>query len=304
MTEGKYDFKKIEKKWQQAWREKKVFETEAGKDKKKKYYVLEMYPYPSASGLHMGHAFNYSIGDIYARFKRMHGFNVLYPMGFDSFGLPAENAAIEAKSHPKKFTEKAVSNYIEQMKNLGLSYDWNRMLMSHDTEYYKWNQYFFLKFLEGGLAYRKRAPVNFCEKCDTVLANEQVQNGFCWRHPETEVVEKQLDQWFLKTTDYADELLENVDSLEWPERIKIMQKNWIGKSHGTEIDFEVDGEKWPIFTTRPDTIYGVTFMVISASHIRLMEFVTDKQKGDVKKFLKKIRASSKEDIENLYPMSE
>lgn len=284
-------FSKIEKKWQKKWEEEKIFDVKEN-SKKKKFYVLEMFPYPSASGLHMGHALNYTIGDIYARYKRMQGFNVLYPMGFDAFGLPAENAAIKAKDHPKPFTEKAIKNYIRQMKALGLSYDWSKIVKTCDPHYYKWNQYFFLKFLEKGLVYRKKAPVNFCPKCNTVLANEQVQNGKCWRHDDTDVETRHLEQWFIKTTDYADELLRHLDNLEWPERIKTMQKNWIGKSHGTEILFEINGEKWPIFTTRPDTIYGVTFMVVSAQHGRLTELVTKEQKKEVDKLLKKIKSVS------------
>ncbi|MDP2628977.1 MAG: leucine--tRNA ligase [Nanoarchaeota archaeon] len=294
----KYDFKKIESKWQKKWEAKKIFQVKE-KSNKRKFYVLEMYPYPSASGLHMGHALNYSIGDIYARFKRMNGFNVLYPMGFDSFGLPAENAAIKAKSHPKKFTENAIKNYVGQMKELGLSYDWERILWSHNPEYYKWNQYFFLKFLENGLIYRKKAPVNWCSKCDTVLANEQVHNGKCWRHSDTDVETKLLEQWFVRTTKYAEELLSDIDKLDWPERIKIMQKNWIGKSFGTEIDFEINGEKFPVFTTRPDTLFGVTFMVVSAQHPKLFELVTKEQKKIVANFLKKIKSTKQEDLDKL-----
>jgi len=235
----KPNFKAVERKWQKKWEEKKIFQTKKDKNKKK-FYVLEMFPYPSGSGLHMGHAFNYTIGDVYARFKRMNGFNVLYPMGYDSFGLPAENAAIEVKKHPKKFTEAAIKNYVSQQKILGLSYDWSRKLETHKLEYYKWNQFFFLKFLEKGLVYRKKAPVNWCPKCNTVLANEQVQGGRCWRHRDTEAEVKHLEQWFIKTTAYADELLDCIDNLQWPERIKTMQKNWIGKSYGTEIDFDVE----------------------------------------------------------------
>ncbi len=292
----KINFKHIEKKWQNKWEENKIFQT---KEQGKKYYVLEMFPYPSGSGLHMGHALNYTIGDIYARFKRMKEFNVLYPMGYDALGLPAENAAIKQGIHPKKFTEKAIDNFIKQQKELGLSYDWTKLLKTCDSEYYKWNQYFFLKFLEKNLAYRKKSPVNWCPKCNTVLANEQVHNGKCWRHQETEVEIKHLEQWFIKTTKYADELLDSIDNLEWPERIKIMQKNWIGKSYGTEIDFEVNGEKWPIFTTRPDTIYGVTFMVISAQHPRLIELVTKEQESKIKNFLKKTKSTSQKDLDEL-----
>jgi leucyl-tRNA synthetase len=319
------NFKKIESKWQKKWKLARVFEVRdfvqnsrpsrpqtpkasakvssqnrlKKKELKKKFYVLEMYPYPSGSGLHMGHAFNYTIGDILARFKRMQGFNVLYPMGYDSFGLPAENAAIKSGKHPKKSTEEAIKKYIEQQKALGLSYDWNRILMSHDENYYKWNQFWFLKFLEKELVYRKKAPVNWCPKCKTVLANEQVQRGCCWRHEDTEVEIKNLEQWFIRTTAYADELLDCIDDLDWPDRIKTMQKNWIGKSYGTEIDFEVNEKKFPIFTTRPDTIYGVTFMVISAQHPKLMELVTKEQKKDVEKFLRKIKSTKQEDIDVL-----
>jgi|TARA_Y100000310_G_scaffold331937_1_gene406511 leucyl-tRNA synthetase len=302
-----YNFKKIEKKWQKKWEEKKIFSTQGvpPKDgkvkeiKKKKYYVLEMFPYPSASGLHMGHALNYTIGDVFARFKRMNGFNVLYPMGFDALGLPAENAAIEAKEHPKPFTKNAIKNYIRQMKELGLSYDWSRIVSTMEPEYYKWNQYFFLKMFEKKLVYRKKAPVNFCKKCDTVLANEQVHNGKCWRHENTEVEIKQLEQWFIKTTAYVDELLDKIEGLQWPERVKSMQKNWIGKSEGTEIIFDINNEKWKIFTTRPDTIYGVTFMVVSAQHEKLMELITKEQKKEVEKFLKKIKTTKQENIDKL-----
>lgn len=292
-----YNFKKIEKKWQKKWEENKIFEVKDGK--KKKYYVLEMFPYPSASGLHMGHALNYTIGDVFARFKRMNGFNVLYPMGFDALGLPAENAAIDANKHPKFFTENAIKNYIRQMKKIGLSYDWGKMISTMKPEYYKWNQHFFLKFLEKGLAYRKKAPVNFCNKCNTVLAHEQVHNGKCWRHEETEVEIKQLKQWFIKTTKYADELLSMINNLDWPERVKIMQKNWIGKSEGTEIYFEINGKNWPIFTTRPDTIYGVTFMVISAQHSKITDFITKEEREKVEKFLKKIKTTKQEDLDKL-----
>jgi len=292
------DFKQIEKKWQDKWEKEKAFEVKEDK-KKKKYYVLEMFPYPSSSGLHMGHALNYTIGDIFARFKRMNKFNVLYPMGFDALGLPAENAAIKENSHPKPFTNKAILNYIKQMKNLGLSYDWSRIIKTCEPEYYKWNQYFFLKFLEKGLIYRKKASVNWCPECNTVLANEQVHNGKCWRHEDTSVEIKHLEQWFIKTTKYSDELLEKAEGLDWPDKIKKLQKNWIGKSYGTEINFEINGKTWSIFTTRPDTIYGVTFMVISAQHPKLFEIVTEKQKKQVEEFLKKIKSVSEKEMEDL-----
>lgn len=298
VEEQKVDFASIEKKWQKKWEDSGVFEVKDDA-KKEKFCVVEMYPYPSAAGLHMGHAFNFLIGDILARFKKMNGYNVLHPMGYDSFGLPAENAAIKANSHPKIFTDKAIENFIRQQKSLGLSYDWTRQVKSHDPAYYKWNQYFFLKFLEKGLAYRKKSPVNWCSKCNSVLANEQVHNGKCWRHSDTAVKIKPLEQWFIKTTDYADELLNEVSKLDWPERIKIMQENWIGRSEGTEILFEINGEKWPIFTTRPDTLFGVTFMVVSAQHPRIMELVTKEQKKEVESFLNRIKSTSEKDAFDL-----
>ncbi|PIN89644.1 leucine--tRNA ligase [Candidatus Pacearchaeota archaeon CG10_big_fil_rev_8_21_14_0_10_32_14] len=304
------NYNKIERKWQSEWEKKKVFVIKEN-PKKKKFYVLEMFPYPSGTGLHMGHAFNYTLGDVYARFKRMNGFNVLYPMGYDSLGLPAENAAIKAGEHPKKYTNNSIKSFMSQQKALGFSYDWTRMIKTHDPEYYKWDQWIFLKMLEKGIAYRKKAPVNYCKKCDSVLANEQVHNGMCWRHEDTAVEIKHLEQWFFKITDYADELLDKVDSLEWPERIKIMQKNWIGKSNGTQVDFEIETpahkdctldpeiKKWPIFTTRVDTIYGVTFMVVSAQHPKLMSLVNFDQKKDVEAFLKKLKSVKQEDIDKM-----
>ena len=288
---------KISKKWQEKWEKAKIFEVK--EDSKNKYFVLEMFPYPSGSGLHIGHTFVYTVGDIFARFKRMQGFNVLHPMGYDSLGLPAENAAIQAKEHPKDYTEKSTKNFIKQQKELGLSYDWSRILKTSDPTYYKWNQFIFLKFFEKGLVYRKKAPVNWCSECKTVLANEQVHSGKCWRHEKVDVELKQLKQWFIKTTEYSDELLDNIDDLEWPHRIKSMQKHWIGKSYGTEIDFEINKEKWPIFTTRPDTIFGVTFMVVSAQHPKLDSLVTKKQKPEVDKFLKKLKSVSEKELETL-----
>ncbi len=285
------DFRKIEQKWQKKWEESKIFKVKED-EKLPKFYNLEMFPYPSGTGLHMGHALNYTIGDAYARFKRMNGFNVLYPMGYDALGLPAENAAIKAGEHPKKYTEKSIANFIMQQKAMGLSYDWDRKVITCLPEYYRWNQYFFLKFLEHGLVYRKQSAVNWCPKCKTVLANEQVHSGKCWRHEDTDVEVKQLEQWFIKTTKYAEELLEFIPKLQWPERIKLMQENWIGKSFGTEIDFEINGKKWTIFTTRPDTVYGITFMVISAQHPKLMDIVAKGQKKKVDAFLKKIKSTT------------
>lgn len=293
----KINFKKIEQKWQLKWEKNKIFEVNDNL-KKPKFYNLEMFPYPSASGLHLGHALNFTIGDIYARYKRMKGFNVLYPMGYDALGLPAENAAIKEKIHPEEYTKKSVANFIKQQRTLGFSYDWSRMINTSKSNYYKWDQWIFLKMLEKGIAYRKKAPVNWCPSCKTVLANEQAQGGICDRC-KTPLEIKHLEQWFLKITDYADELLEKIDSLDWPNKTKAMQKNWIGKSHGTEIDFEINGEKWPIFTTRPDTLFGVTFMVVSAQHINLFDLVTKEQKNDVERFLKRLKSVSEKELENL-----
>jgi leucyl-tRNA synthetase len=289
------DFNKIANKWQKKWEESKIFNVKED-PKKDKYYVLEMYPYPSGSGLHMGHARNYCIGDSFARFKRMNGFNVLYPMGYDSFGLPAENAAVKAKSHPKKFTEEAIKNFVKQQKSLGLSYDWSRMIMSHSPEYYRWDQWIFLKMLEKGLAYKKKSSVNWCPKCHTVLANEQVHDNKCWRHEDTNVELKELDQWFFKITDYSEKLLKDIDKLEWSEDIKTMQRNWIGKSKGTLIDFGIEDseKKITVFTTRPDTFYGITFLVYAPEHPDVLELVkdTDKEK-EVKDFIKKVSLEDK-----------
>jgi len=261
---AEYNPEKIEKKWQQKWEEDKIFEVKI--DNRKKYYVLEMYPYPSGK-LHMGHLRNYTIGDCYARFKRMNNFNVLYPMGYDSFGMPAENAAIDHGINPEEWTNKNIETMKSQQKRIGLSYDWTREIYSHDPNFYKWDQWFFLKMLERGLAYRQESYVNWCPKCITVLANEQAQGGRCWRCNSI-VDQKFLTQWFLKIRDYAEELLEGLDLVDWPEKVKIMQRNWIGKSEGTIIKFPIIGEAETIdiFTTRPDTLYGVTFMVFAPEH--------------------------------------
>ena len=292
-----YDFGKIEKKWQQRWAEKKVFQVKEN-SKKKKYYVLEQFPYPSASGLHVGHSFVYTIGDIYSRFKILQGFNVLHPMGYDSLGLPAENAAIKEGIHPRKYTDNSIKNFMKQQKALGLSYDWSRLFWTHDPDYYKWDQWIFLKMFEKGLAYKKEGSVNWCDSCKTVLANEQAQSGSCDRCG-TSVKIKHLNQWYLKITDYAEELANFETVKNWPELIKKLQKNWVGKSYGTEILFEINKENWPIFTTRPDTLFGVTFMVISAQHPRLFELVTKEQKKEVEKFVSKLSSVSEEEINKL-----
>ena len=293
-----YNFNQLEKKWQKKWEDKKIFQV-SEKSKKPKFYVLDMFPYPSGTGLHMGHAFVFSLGDIFARFKRLQGFNVLYPIGYDALGLPAENAAIKAGTHPSEYTKKSIANFMKQQKAMGWSYDWNRLVNTSDSEFYRWDQWIFLKMLEKGIAYKKKAPVNWCPKCETVLANEQVIGGKCWRHDDTNVEIKHLEQWFFKITNYADELINGLNKLDWPENAKKLQKNWIGKSNGTEILFDVNNNKWPIFTTRPDTLFGVTFMVISAHHPRLMEIVSKKQKKEVEKFLKKLTTVSEKALEEM-----
>ncbi|MDR0617154.1 MAG: leucine--tRNA ligase [Synergistaceae bacterium] len=262
-----YDFRAIEPKWQEKWEETGAFHVEAASDKEK-FYCLEMFPYPSGA-LHMGHLRNYSIGDLTARFLRMNGYNVMYPIGFDSFGMPAENAAIKMKTHPAEWTRKNIDHMIKQLKSMGCSYDWRRTVKTFEPEYYRWNQWFFLQMLKKGLAYRKHAPVNWCETCGTVLANEQViGDGVCWRC-DTPVVKRGLDQWFLRITDYAEELLEYLDKLTgWPERVLTMQRNWIGRSEGVRFDIEIAGTGLSLeaFTTRIDTIFGITFVAIAAEH--------------------------------------
>jgi leucyl-tRNA synthetase len=263
-----YDPQKIEMKWQKRWAEARVFESEADPSKPK-YYVLEMLPYPSGT-MHMGHMRNYAIGDVVARVKRMRGFNVLHPMGWDAFGLPAENAAIKNNTHPREWTNKNIAQFQRVLRRFGFSYDWRREISTCEPEYYRWNQWFFLRMLERGLAYRKKSRVNWCPKCCTVLANEQVINGgYCWRHEDTLVESREIEQWFLKTTAYADQLLEDLKDLEggWPERVILMQRNWIGKSQGAKVKFAVMGVKGArpieIFTTRIDTIYGATAIILA-----------------------------------------
>ena len=286
---GRFNFKDIERKWQKKWEEERVFEAKED-SKKRKYYVLEMYPYPSASFLHIGHVRNYTIGDIYARYKRMKGFNVLYPMGYDSFGLPAEIAAKKEGIHPEKYTNNSIKQIMVYQKALGNSYDWSRVIASHEPEYYKWNQFFFLKMFEKGLAYRKNAPVNWCENCQSVLANEESEGGKCWRCGN-EVVQKDLEQWFFKITDYADRLLKDLDKIEWPERIKEMQRNWIGRSEGTlaKFFFRDSKDSLDIFTTRIDTIFSVTFLVMASNHPRVKEFVRNtKYEKEYTSFMKRL----------------
>ncbi|WP_297404323.1 leucine--tRNA ligase [uncultured Cetobacterium sp.] len=264
-----YNFGEIEKKWQEEWKNQNLFKTENKVEGKENYYVLEMLPYPSGK-LHVGHARNYTIGDVIARYKRMKGLNVLHPMGWDSFGLPAENAAIQNGAHPAIWTKSNIENMNRQLKMMGLSYDWDREIASYTPEYYKWNQWIFKKMYEKGLVYKKKSTVNWCPDCQTVLANEQVEDGMCWRHSKTPVIQKDLEQWFFKITEYADELLQGHKELKegWPDKVLTMQKNWIGKSYGTEVNLKIieTGENLPVFTTRVETLYGVTYAVIAPEH--------------------------------------
>ena len=289
-----YKPEQIEKKWQEKWQEKNVFKSENKVEGKQNYYTLEMFAYPSGK-LHVGHLRNYAIGDAIARYKKMKGFNVLHPFGWDSFGLPAENAAIDNGAHPGQWTKANIDNMRRQLKLMGLSYDWDREISTYTPEYYKWNQLFFIEMYKKGLVYKKRSYVNWCPDCNTVLANEQVEDGKCWRHSKTDVIQKELSQWYLKITDYAEELLQGHEELKghWPDKVLAMQKNWIGKSIGSEINFVLDykfdgnsrdkesnlnigndGEVIiPVFTTRADTLFGVTYAVIAPEHPLVEEIV-------------------------------
>ncbi|HBG45519.1 MAG TPA: leucine--tRNA ligase [Deltaproteobacteria bacterium] len=289
----RYGHKEIEARWQAEWERNKAFS--AGETSSPKYYVLEMFPYPSGK-IHMGHVRNYSIGDVLARFLMMRGKNVLHPMGWDSFGLPAENAAIQHGIHPAKWTYENIDNMRVQLKRMGLSYDWGREVATCSPEYYKWNQWIFLKLLEKGIAYKKRSSVNWCPECATVLANEQVEDGSCWRC-SSPVEMKELEQWFFKITAYAEELLEHTYKLQgWPERVLVMQRNWIGKSTGAEVVFPVDGSKESIrvFTTRPDTLFGVTFMSLAPGHPAIERITTGERKADVERFVARARAEARD----------
>jgi leucyl-tRNA synthetase len=295
----KYNPQEIEKKWQQQWADDKLYEVRDD-DPRHKSYDLTMFPYTSGD-LHIGHWYAKAPSDVHARYRRMRGFNVLHPMGFDAFGLPAENAAISRGVHPFKWTMQNIDNMRRQLKSIGAIYDWSREVITCLPEYYKWTQWFFLKLYEAGLAYRARAPVNWCPRCQTVLANEQVVGeGVCERC-ETPVVRRDLEQWFFKITKYADELL-NFDGIDWPERIKIMQRNWIGRSYGTEISFALDHpgvaeKEIKVFTTRPDTVFGVTFMVLAPEHPLVAKLTSPEKKAEVEAYVSKSRRQS--EIERL-----
>ncbi len=290
-----YDYKKIETKWQTHWEKEKTFRVEENSEKEK-FYLLEMFPYPSGK-IHMGHVRNYTIGDALARFKRMQGFNVLHPIGWDAFGLPAENAAIKNNTHPAKWTFENIKSMRTQIKKLGFSYDWDREIATCHPEYYRWNQWVFLKLMEKDLVYRKKTSVNWCKECQTVLANEQVIDGLCWRCDQS-VIEKQQEGWFFKITDYADDLLEGCKELEgsWPDQVLTMQKNWIGKSYGAEAVFSVKDHDQTIkvFTTRPDTLYGATYLALAPEHPLTVELSKGTaQEKTVQGFISKVRSEDK-----------
>ena len=299
----KYIPQEIEKKWQKQWEEQDVYHTEADPSRPK-YYALEMFPYPSGN-LHMGHVRNYSIGDVVARFHAMSGYNVLHPMGFDSFGMPAENAAIKHGVKPSDWTYSNIENMIRQQKEMGLSYDWDRKVLTCREDYYRWTQWLFELFYKRGLAYKKKATVNWCDTCGTVLANEQVIDGKCWRC-DSKVEKKALSQWFLKITDYADELLADLDKLEgWPERVTTMQRNWIGRSEGLEFELPIEGmdEKISVYTTRPDTAYGITFVALAAEHEIIDKLCENNPRAEaIHAFIKKVQDQS--DVERTSEASE
>jgi len=290
----KYNPRQIEERWQKCWDDEKTFVVDED-DRKEKYYLLEMFPYPSGK-IHMGHVRNYTIGDVVARYKKMRGYNVLHPIGWDSFGMPAENAAIEHGIPPVKWTNENIEVMKKQLKRMGFSYDWEREISTCEPEYYRWEQLFFLWMYEKGLAYKKGGAVNWCPTCTTVLANEQVEAGLCWRCG-TEVTEKYFDQWFFRITDYVEELLDYCDKLPgWPERVLTMQKNWIGKSHGCELIFPMSDSEdvIKVFTTRQDTIFGATFMLIAAEHPLVMELAEGKSvEQDVREFVDRVKKQDK-----------
>jgi leucyl-tRNA synthetase len=286
----RYNPTEIDKKWQKKWEDDKLYHVTEDL-KKPKWYALTMFPYTSGD-LHIGHWYAMAPSDVHARFKKMRGFNVLHPMGFDTFGLPAENAAIKRGIHPQKWTMDNINNMRKQLKSMGSMYPWDREVITCLPEYYKWTQWFFAKLFENGLAYKGKAPVNWCPKCQVVLANEQAANGKCWRC-ESDVIKKDLEQWLIRITKYADELMQH-EGIDWPERIKTMQHNWVGKSYGTEVSFGLDvkgiaEKELRVFTTRPDTIYGVTFMVLAPEHPLVQKLTTPGQKATVDEYVARTR---------------
>ncbi|MDD5031916.1 MAG: class I tRNA ligase family protein, partial [Patescibacteria group bacterium] len=270
-----YNHKEIEKKWQKKWEEKKLYETKDDK-KKKKYYILDMFPYPSGAGLHVGHPKGYIATDVFARMKMMQGYNVLHPMGWDAFGLPAENYALENKVHPRQAVEENIKRFKNQLLKIGFTYDWDREINTTDPDYYKWTQWIFLQMFKKGLAYESHEPINWCPSCQTGLANEDLENGKCERCG-SEIERKPMRQWVLKITDYADRLLNDLEKLpDWEESIKEMQKNWIGRSEGAIVQFSIFNFQFSIdvFTTRPDTLFGATYFVMSPEHPLVRKITT------------------------------
>ncbi|PWZ96577.1 leucine--tRNA ligase, partial [Staphylococcus pseudintermedius] len=290
-----YNHQEVEKKWQTYWLENKTFKTEDNIGQKK-FYALDMFPYPSGAGLHVGHPEGYTATDILSRYKRMQGYNVLHPMGWDAFGLPAEQYALDTGNDPAEFTKRNIQTFKRQIQELGFSYDWDREVSTTDPEYYKWTQWIFIQLYKKGLAYIDEIPVNWCEALGTVLSNEEVVNGVSERggYP---VVRRPMKQWVLKITEYADRLLEDLDTLDWPESIKDMQRNWIGRSEGAKVNFKVENINTPIevFTTRPDTIYGATFLVLSPEHTIVNRITTPQQYEKVKHY--QDEAAKKSDLE-------
>jgi len=291
--EERYNFSEVEKKWREYWTKNNFFKSYVD-SKKPKYYVLEMFPYPSGEP-HMGHVKNYVIGDVVARYKHSQGYNILHPMGWDAFGLPAENAAIKNKIHPSIWTKKNIQKMKNTLTNMSISYDWDREIATCNPDYYKWTQWIFLQLYKKGLAYKKKAVVNWCTSCNVVLANEQVIDGKCWRC-ETEVVKKELSQWFFKITEYAQRLLDDIECLEeWPEKVLTMQRNWIGRSEGARIEFPIKGsdETIPVFTTRPDTLYGATYFLLAPEHPLVEEIMKDSPyKVEVQSFKEEVSKES------------
>jgi leucyl-tRNA synthetase len=295
----RYDPKIIEPFWQSEWARTDLYLTREDPGRPK-FYILEMFPYPSGAGLSVGHLHNYVPCDVVGRYKRMAGFNVLHPMGWDAFGLPAENEAILKGSHPTETVPRYAANFKRQLTISGCAYDWSREINSSSPEYYKWTQWFFLMLLKRGLAYRANGAQWWCDKCQTILANEQVINGCCWRHPDNPVTKKDLEQWYIKITDYADRLLADLDGIDWPEPIKLMQRNWIGRSEGAELSFPVTahkGKEVRFFTTRPDTVFGVSFMVLAPEHPLVAEITTDAQGAKIESYVADARRQT--DIERM-----
>ncbi len=295
---SKYPFQEIETKWQAYWEKHQSFAVTEDENvpADKRVYVLDMFPYPSGAGLHVGHPEGYTATDIYCRFLRMNGYNVLHPMGFASFGLPAENYAIKTGTHPRATTEKNIENFRKQIKSLGFSYDWNREVSTHSSDYYRWTQWIFLQLFKKGLAYESHTPINWCDQCKTGLANEEVKEGKCERCGTT-VVRKNIRQWVLKITEYADKLLSDLDSVDWPESVKSMQRNWIGRSEGASVLFPVDGldEQLEVYTTRADTLFGATYMVVAPEHPLVAKLTTESQKEAVEAYLE--ASARKSDLE-------